>query len=56
MNRVEKTIHQELFMKSIRVNMIVEGEPAEWLQEWKSRELVTSYTDARTAGTKMTKP
>ena len=33
-------------MKGIRVNMIVEGEPAEWLQEWKSRGLVTSYTDA----------
>jgi hypothetical protein len=26
--------------------MIVEGEPAEWLQEWKSQGLVTSYTDA----------
>jgi hypothetical protein len=33
-------------MKGIRVNMIVEGESAEWLQEWKSRGLVTSYTDA----------
>lgn len=26
--------------------MLVEGEPAEWLQEWKRRGLVTSYTDA----------
>lgn len=26
--------------------MVVEGEPAEWLVEWKSRGLVTSYTDA----------
>ncbi len=33
-------------MKGIRLNMNVEGEPAEWLQEWKNRGLVTSYTDA----------
>ena len=26
--------------------MTVEGEPAEWLNEWKRRGLVTSYTDA----------
>ena len=26
--------------------MVVEGEPAEWLNEWKKRGLVTSYTDA----------
>jgi hypothetical protein len=26
--------------------MTVEGEPAEWLYEWKKRGLVTSYTDA----------
>jgi hypothetical protein len=26
--------------------MTVEGEPAEWLNEWKERGLVTSYTDA----------
>jgi hypothetical protein len=26
--------------------MKVEGEPAEWLDEWKRRGLVTSYTDA----------
>ena len=26
--------------------MVVEGEPAEWLNEWKERGLVTSYTDA----------
>lgn len=30
----------------IRINMLVEGEPAEWLNEWKKRGLVTSYTDA----------
>ena len=30
----------------VRINMTVEGEPAEWLNEWKSRGLVTSYTDA----------
>lgn len=30
----------------IRINMVVEGEPAEWLNEWKKRGLVTSYTDA----------
>ena len=32
--------------KGIRINMKVEGEPAEWLDEWKRRGLVTSYTDA----------
>jgi len=26
--------------------MVVDGEPAEWLSEWKQRGLVTSYTDA----------
>lgn len=30
----------------VRINMVVEGEPAEWLKEWKQRGLVTSYTDA----------
>jgi hypothetical protein len=32
--------------KGIRINMKVEGEPAEWLAEWKRRGLITSYTDA----------
>ena len=32
--------------KGIRINMKVEGDPAEWLDEWKRRGLVTSYTDA----------
>lgn len=32
--------------KGICINMKVEGEPAEWLDEWKRRGLVTSYTDA----------
>jgi hypothetical protein len=26
--------------------MTVEGEPALWLNEWKNRGLITSYTDA----------
>ena len=30
----------------IRINTIVMGEPAIWLNEWKRRGLVTSYTDA----------
>ena len=30
----------------IRINTIVMGEPAVWLNEWKRRGLVTSYTDA----------
>lgn len=30
----------------VRINMVVEGEPAIWLNEWKRRGLVTSYTDA----------
>lgn len=32
--------------KSVRINMTLEGEPAEWLNDWKRRGLVTSYTDA----------
>ena len=32
--------------EKIRINMTVEGEPAKWLNEWKRRGLVTSYTDA----------
>lgn len=32
--------------KRIRINMTLEGEPALWLNEWKRRGLVTSYTDA----------
>ena len=31
---------------SIRVNTIIAGEPAKWLNEWKRRGLITSYTDA----------
>jgi len=31
---------------SVRINTTVTGEPAEWLEEWKRRGLVTSYTDA----------
>ena len=30
----------------IRINTVVMGEPAIWLNEWKRRGLVTSYTDA----------
>ncbi len=30
----------------IRINTVVIGEPAAWLNEWKRRGLVTSYTDA----------
>ena len=37
---------KKAFEKGIRINMKVEGEPAEWLGEWKRRGLVTSYTDA----------
>jgi len=29
----------------VRINMVVEGEPAEWLSDWKRRGLVSSYTD-----------
>lgn len=32
--------------QKIRINTIVIGEPAKWLNEWKRRVLVTSYTDA----------
>lgn len=30
----------------IRINMSIEGEPAEWLLTYKKRGLITSYTDA----------
>jgi len=30
----------------IRINTVIMGEPAAWLNEWKPRGLVTSYTDA----------
>jgi len=30
----------------VRINTIITGEPAEWLEDWKRRGLVTSYTDA----------
>ncbi len=30
----------------VRINTTVTGEPAVWLDEWKRRGLVTSYTDA----------
>jgi len=33
-------------IKGIRINTRIEGEPAEWLEEWKQRGLITSYTDA----------
>lgn len=32
--------------QKIRINTVVTGEPAIWLNEWKRRGLVTSYTDA----------
>lgn len=32
--------------QKIRINTVVIGEPAVWLNEWKRRGLVTSYTDA----------
>ena len=30
----------------VRINTEITGEPAKWLEEWKRRGLVTSYTDA----------
>lgn len=30
----------------IRINTVITGEPAHWLDDWKRRGLVTSYTDA----------
>lgn len=32
--------------QKIRINTVVIGEPAKWLNEWKRRGLVTTYTDA----------
>ena len=32
--------------QKIRINTVIVGEPAVWLNEWKRRGIVTSYTDA----------
>lgn len=32
--------------RPVRLNMQVKGEPAKWLNEWKSRGLIINYTDA----------
>ena len=29
----------------IRINTIIVGEPAKWLEDWKRRGLITSFTD-----------
>ncbi|MCW4002631.1 MAG: hypothetical protein NWE95_01790 [Candidatus Bathyarchaeota archaeon] len=41
-----KAVLKEQTKARIRINMIVEGEPATWLNEWKHRGLISSYTDA----------
>jgi hypothetical protein len=41
-----KAMLEEREKARIRINMVVEGEPAAWLNEWKRRGLITSYTDA----------
>lgn len=30
----------------VRINTVITGDPAKWLEDWKQRGLVTSYTDA----------
>ncbi|RLG17085.1 hypothetical protein DRN63_03360 [Nanoarchaeota archaeon] len=30
----------------VRINLILRGEPAEWLISWRERGLISSYTDA----------
>ena len=34
----------------VRINMVVEGELAEWLKDWKKRGLVKSFNDAARQG------
>ena len=29
----------------VRINTIIVGEPAKWLEDWKRRGLITSFTD-----------
>jgi len=41
-----KKLDEDSKIARIRINTIVIGEPAKWLNEWKRRGLVTSYTDA----------
>jgi len=45
---VKKVLEQAKKKAHIRINMIIDGEPAAWLNEWKRRGLITSYTDAVT--------
>lgn len=30
----------------VRINLVLKGEPAEWLIKWRRRGLVSSYADA----------
>ena len=30
----------------VRINLVLRGEPAEWLISWRERGLISSYTDA----------
>jgi len=43
---VKKVLDKAKEKTRIRINMTVEGEPATWLDEWKRRGIITSYTDA----------
>lgn len=45
---MKKVLEQAKKKAHIRINMIIDGEPAAWLNEWKRRGLITSYTDAVT--------
>jgi len=42
MKRVEKDEPR------VRINLVLRGEPAEWLISWRRRGLISSYSDAVT--------
>jgi hypothetical protein len=50
-----KRTEEKAFEKKIRINTIIKGEPAIWLEEWKKNGLITSYTDAVLQGLSLVK-
>lgn len=42
----KKRVKSSDIRESIRINIEISGEPAEWLLAWKARGLVTSNKDA----------
>jgi len=41
-----RKIRADRIEPKVRINTVIVGEPAKWLEEWKRRGIITSYTDA----------